>query len=500
MSTIAVVNGIGVSPTATRALAGGASALERSIAAAPQFPGAPRVVLLTDRALEPPPAVRVVHRASWTVADLLSALSEAGTGHDDIFYYFADFPLLDPALAARMHENHRRYFAEYTFADGYPAGLAPEILRVDTVARLQSLAAGTGLAEAAPGRETLFQVIQKDINAFDVETELAPTDQRMLRASLTADSERNVRVVEALLARGAAGAPAVTAALDERPMMLRTLPAFFNIQVVAGCPQTCSYCPYPRLFGDPRKLEAAMSLERFEGLLERIQAFAFDAHVGISLWGDPSRHPDIAALVAAVCRRPGLRAVIETSGVGWRPGVLSAIASATAGNPPTWIVSLDAATPEVYAGLRGEGFSEAAAAVDELLALFPHSTHVQAVRMKENEEDLEGFFRGWKQRTDHVIIQKYDAFAGFLADRRVADLSPLARLPCWHLRRDMSILLDGRVPLCREDLRADEMLGNAFSDELAQIWERGGRQYERHVRGDLPDLCARCDEYYTFNF
>jgi len=501
MSTIAVVNGIDLSPVAIRPLAGGASALQRSLEAAARLPGEPRVVLLASRPLEPGPHVRVVRRDSWTTSGLLSALAEAGAGHDDIFYYFADCPLLDPRLSSRMHDNHRRYFAEYTFADGYPAGLAPEIIRTETVSRLQSLASGLpGLAGAAPGRDTLFAIIQKDVNAFDIETELAPRDQRLLRASLTADCERNARLVETLLGRGAADAEAVTAALDADPGMLRTLPAFFNVQVVAACPQSCSFCPYPGVAGDPRKLQGAMTVERFETLLGRIGDFAHDAHVSISLWGEPALHPDIERLVAAACRRPGISLVVETSGVGWRPGLLASIASATGGSSPTWIVSLDAATPGAYAGLRGDGFAEATATAAELLALFPNSTHVQAVRMKENEEDLEAFYREWKQRTEHVIIQKYDAFAGALADRRVADLSPLARFPCWHLRRDVAILLDGAVPLCREDLRAGTALGNAFTDELAAIWERGARQYARHVQGDLPEICGRCDEYYTFNF
>ncbi|MCX7030446.1 MAG: spiro-SPASM protein [Spirochaetes bacterium] len=518
MSTIAVVNGIDLSSTATRPLAGGPSALQRSLAAAAHLPGAPRVVLLAsrgqggpgsaepgmaqaDRALETGPDIRVVRRDSWTSSDLLSALAEAGSGHDDIFYYFADCPMLDTRVASRMHDSHRRYFAEYTFADGYPTGLTPEILRTEVISRLQSLATGLpGLAGTAPGRDTLFTIIQKDINAFDIETELAPRDQRLLRASLTADCERNARLVEALLGRGAADAEAVMAALDADPGILRTLPAFFNVQVVAACPQSCSFCPYPAAAGDPRKLHGTMPVDRFETLLERIEDFAHDAWVSISLWGEPSLHPDIERLLAAARRRPGIRLLVETCGVGWRPGVLASIASAPGATEPTWIVSLDAATAGVYAGLRGEGFAEATATAGELLALFPHSAHVQAVRMKENEEDLETFYREWKQRTEHVIIQKYDAFAGAIADRRVADLSPLSRFPCWHLRRDVVILLDGTVPLCREDLRADEALGNAFTDDLAGIWERGGRQYARHVQGDLPGICGRCDEYYTFNF
>ncbi len=330
MSTIAVVNGIDLSPAATRPLGGGPSALTRALAAARKLPEQPGIVLLVSR--QPPesdPAVRVVHRDTWTTSDLLSALAEAGAGHDDIFYYFADFALLDPGLASRMHASHRRYFAEYTFADGWPAGLAPEILRVDAVPRLQSLASGVPTLGSAPvARDALFAVIQKDINAFDIETELAPRDQRMLRASIVVDGERNARLVETLISRGAADAEAVSAALDAEPRILRTLPAFFNVQVVAACPQSCSYCPYPVVAGDPRGLPGSMPVEQFDALLGRIERFATDAHVSISLWGEPALHPDPAGLVKTAARHPGISLVIETSGVGWRPGVLAGIATA----------------------------------------------------------------------------------------------------------------------------------------------------------------------------
>jgi hypothetical protein len=81
---------------------------------------------------------------------------------------------------------------------------------------------------------------------------------------------------------------------------------------------------------------------------------------------------------------------------------------------PTWIVSLDAATEPVYRALRGEGFAEAVRTAEELLRLFPGRTHVQAVRMRDNEEDLEVFYRTWKARTENVIVQKYDSCAGLV--------------------------------------------------------------------------------------
>ncbi len=79
-----------------------------------------------------------------------------------------------------MHANHRRYWADYTFADGYPYGLTPEIFTRKTAVRLRGMAGGEG----APDRETIFTLVKKDINSFDIETEISPTDMRMLRVSL----------------------------------------------------------------------------------------------------------------------------------------------------------------------------------------------------------------------------------------------------------------------------------------------------------------------------
>jgi hypothetical protein len=77
--------------------------------------------------------------------------------------------------------------------------------------------------------------------------------------------------------------------------------------------------------------------------------------------------------------------------------------------------------------------------------------------------------------------------------------------------RDMPVLIDGTAPLCREQIAGSAMnggginLGNAFTEPLETIWERGRRIYMEQT-GQMPggkkydSLCAGCDEYYTYNF
>ncbi|MCP4160831.1 MAG: hypothetical protein GY760_12225 [Deltaproteobacteria bacterium] len=120
--------------------------------------------------------------------------------------------------------------------------------------------------------------------------------------------------------------------------------------------------------------------------------------------------------------------------------------------------------------------------------------------MEENEENLEDFFRFWRNKTENIIIQKYDWFCGIYEQKKITDLSPLTRNPCWHLKRDMFIRINGDVPLCREDLKCEHKQGNVFSDDLETIWGNGKLIYLDHIRGELPAICGKCDEYYTFNF
>jgi spiro-SPASM protein len=243
-----------------------------------------------------------------------------------------------------------------------------------------------------------------------------------------------------------------------------------------------------------------MSVEDFRKLLDSIRGFSGDGVVSVSLWGEPAYHGAFADLCVAVSERPGLDLIVETSGVGWHESVLHRIAE-DCERPPRWIVSLDALDPTLYAQLRGDGHGEALSTIDTLLGLFPDRVHVQAVRMQSNELDLEEFYRTWKKRIGgNVIIQKYDHFCGSLPGLKVTDLSPLQRMPCWHLRRDLYVLLDGTVPMCREDLAGSHKLGNALEEPLDDIWQRGESYFRRHLDEEYPELCRNCDEYYTYNF
>lgn len=488
-----LINAASCSRYATERLPDGSTAIDRVAAFARTLPGATDIRWIVGPGIDPGDEHHTIKLASDSASALLELFPTEGL--DDVFYLYADTPLLDREIVGSLYDQHDRYLAHYSFADGYPYGLVPEIVSCDAVPKLRALAAEH---QGPVERDTLFSVIQKDINSFDIETHLSPLDQRLLRVSLAADNRRNFLILERIMAAGGLDAESVSRVLEEQPQLLRSVPAYISVQVIDGCPQACSYCPFPKLGGNPLEQRNEMQLDSFKRIIGEVSRFCEDAVINLSVWGEPSLHSGISDIAAEVLSHDGLSLLVETSGIGWPEGTIETIAQA-GGNRVTWIVSIDSIDPGLYGSLRGKGFKRAMATAELLLSIAPETTHIQSVRMQENEEHLEAFYRYWKERTEHVIIQKYSRFGGVLPERKVTDISPLHRFPCWHLKRDLVVLLDGSVPVCREDVQQTEVLGNIFHESIEEIWNRGEAWYRRHLEADYPDICRNCDEYYTFN-
>ena len=532
MGNLAIIDITGLALLAQTGVLGGDSAFLRSLAWASSIPEYGGTILLAGPG-DPLPdgclvvsgeeasagELRAIVRDTWTEESLVSALNrvsqldigigeEIGKRPEAFFFARGDSPLIDSEITQSLWKLHYRYDAEYTFADGYPAGLAPQVLSPDLPEKLLPLSRGRG---GEVERDSLFEVLRQDINAFDVETHLSPEDLRMDRISITCDTRRNLEITERLYAAGGTDAASLCRIIPENRCLLRSLPIYFPIQITDHCPQACSYCPFPKNGSDPRDGREYMDSGAFTALCGKIVEFSGDAIFNLSLWGEPASHPDIAGLIrSALAAGEGngkgkgeparSKVIIETSGIGWKDSILEELAAEAEEGRLMWIVSLDASDPELYRTLRGEGLHEAEETARTLNRLFGRHCWIQAVRMLENEEHLEDFYRKWKDEGAQVIVQKYDSYANFLPQKQPADLSPLNRFACWHLKRDMSVLLDGSVPTCRVQLGRESVLGNAFNDKLADIWAAGEDLFQRHVAGEYPGVCAVCDEYYTFNF
>ena len=533
-------------PYAADSVFDGASALDRAFSWAAEFCGGLPVFVATSPALKKAVehaadraglALLQAEARGWTCSAMLGALSEAASNAkaDTVLFAHASCPFIDAELTRSLLDSHERYLAEYTFADGYPHGFSPEVISSGAVGILASLAKDRFKEEGnlPVGHESIYNIMKGDINSFEVETVIAPADWRQLRLDFSCDTKAGFLSCKALFGSATkAGVPFTAQALSElashTASVQQTVPAFYQVQIARAVHHVALYSPYPSEYQKrhgvlplcTEKLPGSdMSPSDFASLVSQIAELSEYAVVAVGGWTEPLAVPDFAAYASSVLEHPGLSLLVETDGICLTEELalkLSGLSSAAKprenGRPAImWIVSLDAATQArydaIYSCAQNTGgttdFQKAVAAVSLLSPLFPGAVYPQFVRMHENEDELEAFYRYWHEKDSpsggNLIIQKYDSYCGLLPCRKPADLSPLVRNPCWHIKRDMTILCDGSVPLCREQvLEAD--CGSVFRDGLSAVWERFRSPLEAHLQKNYNQRCGNCDEYYTFNF
>lgn len=468
-----------------------------------------------------------------TITELLEELDKtcSESKADSLIFSYADCLFLNKSLTMGLLSTHEDYKAEYTYAEGYPEGLAPQIVDKGTLAILKELSKTTfketGLQKVS--RHSLMDMIKTDINSYEVETLLAPVDWRLLRYSFDCHKKENFIACQKLYSQfksiykeeeafASADPVELSTAAAKNIEILKTIPAFYNLQLAQKCQGKCSYCPYPAALKQKEGLEPAsaakiMDFDKACVLIDQIADFSGEAVIGLSAWGECFNHPDLLKIIEKILSYQGLSVFIEADASSFPQKLgaeLAKIVNSEKERTNGWqkimlALSMDGFTAQTCAALRGSDFSleKAVANVKELEEVLPGCVYPQFVRMNANETELESFFRYWKEKTNasrgDFIIQKYNSFAGLLKNEEPADLSPLDRNPCWHLRRDMTILYNGDVPLCYCCL-FDNIQGNVFEEGIKPVWQKFDQELKNHLEENYCKKCGGCDEFYTFNF
>ena len=462
-----------------------------------------------------------------TLTELLEAMKKLCDENqaENVLFSYNDLPYINKNLGQKILDSQIEYKSEYTFADGYPYGFAPEALNAGTIGILAELSKTTQktLGDQPISREAIYNLIKTDINSFDVETIIADSDWRLLRLAFHCGKKDNFMQCKALFeaAGGDAGLLADVEKLSElaskNPACLKTVPGFYNIQISDKVNFESVYLPAHSY------TQSIMSFDKCAALIDQIAAFSENAVISLSAFGEPLFHPDFLKIVEKILSYPGLSVFFETDGLSVTAELcsqLAAIEKSAAERTHQWqkimiAVILDAASEPTYQKIHKNSpagaFQTAVNAVKLLQSALPGAVYPQFVRMNGNEEELEAFYRYWNEKTNpsggNLIIQKYDDFAGELPPCKPADLAPLDRDPCWHLRRDLSILVNGDVPSCRTCWK-DNITGNVFNQSLEEIWHKNDLLLENHINkkycseGQAGNCkkCEKCDEWYTFNF
>ncbi|MBQ0051070.1 MAG: spiro-SPASM protein [Treponema sp.] len=464
---------------------------------------------LSECAAQIAKSAKIVSKNDWTRGDFAAEVSAVLSKNNSDYgvISFADTPFLNTALTNELIETHTKYSAEYTFADGYPYGVCPEVIDRGAAGIISALctSAQKNVADKPMSRDGLFSIMSGDINSFEIETVIADKDYRLLRLEFESSSKINHLACKNLYEElgenkanpGEINLLELCDTASKLPSVLKTVPAFYNVQISGK--YNHKLCYEPEL-----SVSADMEFASFAKVVAQIAETSKKAVVSLSCFGEPLLHPKFVEFAKEVLKYDGLSLLIETDGTLLTEQIACELCE-TGKNRIDWIVLLDAMDKTLYSKIHGCEECEFDRALNSIVLLekyFEGRVYPQLVRMKINEPSLESFYRFWKEKENpskgQFIIQKYNSFCGLLSDEKSADLSPLDRNPCWHLRRDMVILADGSVPMCLQCFK--NPLGNVFEEGLEAVWAKLNENLQNHINKNYSECCGICDEHYTFNF
>ncbi|OHD65397.1 MAG: hypothetical protein A2176_15700 [Spirochaetes bacterium RBG_13_51_14] len=413
------------------------------------------------------------------------------TGSEHLCKISADSPFLDVSVIKEMIELHLKYLAEFTYSENLPPGFSCEIVSKDLISAIPDFSEKT---------LPLQQVIKSNINKFDIEIYYKDPDIRDTRISFLSGSPRDRRIMEHIY-RLLNAVPAYEEArhvIEQNPEVLYVSPSYLEIELTGRCDLDCLFCYRNTL----SPMHGDMDPGIFKRIIEQMRHFGLPYTVCFGGSGEPLMHANFYEILAAATDEPLIQTiVIETNGIYADANYRSVIMDA--GPKIKTIVNINGMNADTYAKIHGRDYFERVRqnALD-LREAAGDRLYIQIMKIKDTEPYLDAYYDFWEKHSIPIILQKQNTFLGRIADRRYSDLSPLDRIPCWHLQRDLYITADGSVSFCKQDVNGDVSRGNIIDGTLVDIWKTKKPDFISEYKKNYPTRpdCRSCDEWYTFNF
>jgi spiro-SPASM protein len=413
------------------------------------------------------------------------------TGSDHICKISAESPFLDASLVREMIDQHVTYLAEFTFSENLPSGFSAEVLSKELIASIPDFSDKT---------LPLSKVIRTNINQFDVEIFYKEPDIRDKRLSFLSSDRRDKRIMGNIVSLYGKipSYSEVKGIVESNPEVLYIGPSYLEVELTGACDLDCLYC-YRRTLATPHP---DIDADLLKNTFKQMRSFDLPYTVCYGGSGEPMMHPSFYEILSLTNDEPLVESVIvETNGLRADGNYLNFLLNH--GPKIKTIVHISGMDRETYLKLHGgDCFEQVHRNILSLNEACNGRLFIQIMKINETEPFLDAYYDFWEKHKVAIILQKQNTYLGRVQDRRYSDLSPLDRVPCWHLQRDLFILSDGRVSFCKQDVDGDWSCGNAAAETVPKIWEMKKESFIRDYKKNYataPD-CRSCDEWYTFNF
>ncbi|MGQ9369478.1 radical SAM/SPASM domain-containing protein [Azospirillum sp. ST 5-10] len=289
-------------------------------------------------------------------------------------------------------------------------------------------------------------------------------------------------------------------------------PSQINIDVTEFCNLACIHCPYEAVTKTKGVNRRNLDPDLHRKLIDEIA----DAGAGVCRYirytgeGEPLLHPQLAEMIGYAVRTTGLPTNLTTNGMLLNRRRIDQLLDA---GVAIFDISLDAASAEVYAGIRVNGdLSVARSNVEALIERnrtlgCPAKVVVSFVRQPANEHEAEAFRAMWTAAgADAVVVRSRHSCAGSI--EAVAEelwaAAPARRLPCLYPWERLIVGPTGRFSFCPADWLHEAELGALESSTVVEVWQGPAmrRLREAHLSGNYSEhaFCGKCPDWSVINW
>lgn len=244
-----------------------------------------------------------------------------------------------------------------------------------------------------------------------------------------------------------------------------------NLETVSGCNLRCTMCPIGT--GDFKRKPEVMKDKLFKKIID--EAKGNIRYVWLHWFGEPLLDPKIGERIK-YCEDAGIKTQVSTNATLLNKKKAKEILES---GLDEIILSLDGATKRTYEKIRRRGdFEKTMKNVEEFLKMKkklgfkkPYAK-VQAIRMDENEKEMNLFINKWKDLADEVVIKPIVSWAGQV------DVSKLSkekrrkpkRYACFNLWDQLTIGSNGKAGVCCYDFNAALVVGDLNKQSIAEVF------------------------------
>jgi len=274
-------------------------------------------------------------------------------------------------------------------------------------------------------------------------------------------------------------------------------PQLINIETVSSCNLSCVHCPpHMKEFKDEVRKFGIMSMDLFEKLMNEIDNYG-ERRIALHKDGEPLLHPQIIEILERVKRNRNHIVYLTTNGHRLNENISRSIFE---NRIDVINFSIGAATKEFYSKVRGKHFDKVMENILNFLNFREKSDWkprviVQIINLPqfpEMKREIKLFRNFWRKYD--VEIQEWDNLTWGVFDYKEAELN---RYPCYSLWESTVVNSDGIVSACCMDWKQQLQTGNAYEQQLKDIWKgddlrRIRKLHIEHKENELP-VCPTCN-------